>query len=534
MLGSLFAFYQKYFSIIFIFTIVLLVAFAWSQRFIQDDAFISFRYAQNFINGEGLVWNTNERVEGYTNFLWTMLMSAGMICEMNPITCSYFFGLLFFAISLIVTYKTARLLFKSHDSAFLIMLFLGLNYTFLAFATGGLETQMQTAFLVSCFYLTIKIMNIPQVGVINYLYLSIVLSLAVLIRLDSGIIVVPIVIFTVIKIYSQDSSTALKFKRIVTLFIPMALIIGTWFIWKLSYYGNILPNTFYVKASAITSPIKGLKYVSTFFFSYLLFPLAVISIFSGREIFKHRISPFILINSVIGLWIIYLIKIGGDFMEFRFFVPILPFIFLLFGWTIFVFIKNRVYQWALALLIISGSVHHALTFALDPDERIEPIQNLHNHLFAQDENWSGIGKSLRHYFNHIKNVTIGVTAAGAIPYYSGLPSIDMYGLNDHYLAREGFLIGDTPGHQRMSPFNYLIKRGVNLIIAHPMVMKRTDEVKHFPILPSSPNDKYFTIKVLEIPIDSLYKFLTLYLTPNSAVDSVIEQNNWKVHLITKK
>src|SRR5574341_680160 len=39
-----------------------------------DDAYISFRYAQNAIRGYGLVFNPGERVEGFTNFLWTAMM----------------------------------------------------------------------------------------------------------------------------------------------------------------------------------------------------------------------------------------------------------------------------------------------------------------------------------------------------------------------------------------------------------------------------------------------------------------------------
>ena len=55
---------------------VFCLALAWQHRFLQDDAFISFRYARNLATGHGLVWNPGERVEGYTNFLWTLLMAA--------------------------------------------------------------------------------------------------------------------------------------------------------------------------------------------------------------------------------------------------------------------------------------------------------------------------------------------------------------------------------------------------------------------------------------------------------------------------
>ena len=43
------------------------------MRFVQDDAFITYRYARNLARGEGLVFNPGERVEGYTNFLWTVM-----------------------------------------------------------------------------------------------------------------------------------------------------------------------------------------------------------------------------------------------------------------------------------------------------------------------------------------------------------------------------------------------------------------------------------------------------------------------------
>ena len=33
---------------------------------------ISLRYAQNLAAGDGLVWNPGDRVEGITNFLWTL------------------------------------------------------------------------------------------------------------------------------------------------------------------------------------------------------------------------------------------------------------------------------------------------------------------------------------------------------------------------------------------------------------------------------------------------------------------------------
>src|SRR5262249_57546373 len=66
-------------------TLALLLAHAWAYRFQCDDAFISFRYARNLGAGLGLVFNPGlERVEGYTNFLWVVLLAALQRVGLRP------------------------------------------------------------------------------------------------------------------------------------------------------------------------------------------------------------------------------------------------------------------------------------------------------------------------------------------------------------------------------------------------------------------------------------------------------------------
>src|SRR5690606_7995023 len=56
--------------------VVLLVHLWWAHPFTVDDAYISYRYARNFANGLGLVYNLGEPIEGYTNFLWTVILAG--------------------------------------------------------------------------------------------------------------------------------------------------------------------------------------------------------------------------------------------------------------------------------------------------------------------------------------------------------------------------------------------------------------------------------------------------------------------------
>ncbi len=56
-----------------------LVLLAWLSSvawFLCDDAFISFRYVRNLVEGHGLVFNPGERVEGYSNFLWVLELAG--------------------------------------------------------------------------------------------------------------------------------------------------------------------------------------------------------------------------------------------------------------------------------------------------------------------------------------------------------------------------------------------------------------------------------------------------------------------------
>src|SRR2546422_9430847 len=101
------------------------MVFAWYNRFILDDAFISFRYAYNLAHGDGLVWSQGVRVEGYTNFLWTILMSIPIRLGFDPKAFSFFLGLISFALSLVFTYKLALLLTGSRNSALLALILLG-------------------------------------------------------------------------------------------------------------------------------------------------------------------------------------------------------------------------------------------------------------------------------------------------------------------------------------------------------------------------------------------------------------------------
>lgn len=54
-------------------------------NYTSDDAFIIFRYSENWADGHGFVYNTGEKVEGYSNFLWVLLIGLIMRGGLDPI-----------------------------------------------------------------------------------------------------------------------------------------------------------------------------------------------------------------------------------------------------------------------------------------------------------------------------------------------------------------------------------------------------------------------------------------------------------------
>ncbi|OGC41366.1 hypothetical protein A2548_02460, partial [candidate division WOR-1 bacterium RIFOXYD2_FULL_41_8] len=461
-------------------TILALVLLAWLNRFILDDAFISFRYAYNFAHGHGLVWNIGERVEGYTNFLWTMIMTIPMFFNWDPVFFSYVAGVGLFFLSLWFTYKTALLISGSEKVAFFAMLFLGTSYSFSAYATSGLETQLQTclSLVVAFLFLRVILNNLWNPWLL--VGISFLSALAMLTRLDSVVILTVPYLVAFFYLLKEQIDFSTKAKRVVFLCFPVVGILLVWLAWKLWFYGDIIPNTYYAKAISEASAIRGLYYVYLFFLSYCLIPFVLLFLVFSKKIIKS--AGLVTLSATAILWIFYVIKVGGDYMEFRFLIPVLPFIFILISSLIFSFVKTREVKIALVLLVLVGSLHHFFTFGLSTYRgSIDSIPNMYGNIINEDEALAGIGKLLSRAFDKNAKVTIAVTAAGVVPYYSRLTTIDMHGLSDKWVALHGVrlkfkpgreLLGNKPGHSKYATLGYLIKRKVNLLSIQPWIVKK--------------------------------------------------------------
>ena len=115
-------------------------------KFIQDDAYITFRYVANYLNGDGLVFNIGERIEGFTNFGWTIYILLWGSLGFDYIAMAAYSGLIFGGLSLFLIFVIARDLFGPDDRWFsLLALFLvAVNFSFAYWSPAGLETAAFT------------------------------------------------------------------------------------------------------------------------------------------------------------------------------------------------------------------------------------------------------------------------------------------------------------------------------------------------------------------------------------------------------
>lgn len=519
-------------AIAVVFAISLVLAYL--NRFMHDDAFISFRYALNLATGEGLVWNPGDYVEGYTNFLWTLLMSAAIRFGLDPVPVSQALGLLSLLGTLVFAYRLVVFITRSDLAAVLVVLLLGTNFTFSSYATGGLETQFQTFLIVTTVYYSLKIGTDQRWAARRLIALSLLYAAALLTRLDSAAALVPPFLWVSWRLLRSAASNALPLSKVIAWLLPVVIVVGAWLNWKFLYYGDLLPNSFYSKATAsVTSASRGLVYIGYFFLSYVLFPFVLIAPFRAKKI---SFPPSMrLLAAILVTWSVYVIGVGGDFMEFRFLVPVMPFGMMFLVCLIMSFRRQAV-GIALVALVIAGSIWHAATFRAA--HGIASINKLQGHLDNPDEDWIGIGKTLGRLFDG-ETVTIATTAAGAIPYYSGLRTIDQMGINDKFVARRGVLWATRPGHQRLAPHAYLRGVGVNLVIGHPRVspiarpfqqITTVDALEEaFHVLKIEPDKIPPGAGFIDIPVNQWYKVTVFYLTPSEAVDRVVEHNNLRVY-----
>ncbi|SYZ74437.1 membrane hypothetical protein [Candidatus Zixiibacteriota bacterium] len=390
------------------------VVHAVSLSFTQDDAFISYRYVKNFLDGKGLVFNPGERVEGYTNFLFVILMTLFGKLGLDYILFSKIVGIVSGLFLIGLSYFWGRQTELGEFGALSVPLLLAANGVFAYWSISGLETVLFSALIFSGLYLAAR--N-------NILFIPL-LALATLTRPEGGLVFLLILAY-----YLAARINTLK-KVSFYLFI-YAMLIAPQVLFRLFYYHDILPNPFYAKTGlSLEYLTAGVKYGALFSKEYGFYGLILIVPITAFKLLSHEMRLLFSVNII---YIAYIIIVGGDVLhEHRFFVPILASLYLVFAYSTVVLLK-RLFHRRTRLVGISFAVVLSLgavaTFIL-PWSRLMATREAEIALINKMRTAAEIlNREIDWPYS------LATTTIGAVSYYSHAKIIDMLGLTDRTIAK---------------------------------------------------------------------------------------------------
>lgn len=393
------------------------------RGFIVDDAFITFRYVQNLTRGYGLVYNIGERVEGYSNFLWILLLAPFASLGVELVVAAKALGALLGVLTLYLTWRAAR---WQIDGPALAPLFLAASAPFAAWSMGGLETLLFT-FLVLCSgYVFLR----EEARAEGYLS-GLLFGLLALTRPEGLVFLLVTIIFRAWRLYR--SRTCPHRHDAVRLLLAGTIIVP-YFLWRLTYYGYPFPNTVYAKSlgfhpraflEGFVYSYQSMESVGGFFFLAL------------PSLLVLTVSPLSLPISywwlTVGAYTLFIVFSGGDWMPLqRFAVHILPPLYLLLQAGMGVLYRLGRFRWhrAVWIILIVGQVGYLWGYSLEK-RLVNGVGG--GPLIPED---TPIIAYIRQ--NVHPGDAIAVTDAGLISYR--LPPevriVDMVGLTDAHIAHQ--------------------------------------------------------------------------------------------------
>ena len=399
----------------------------------HDDEFIVHRYARHCLQGEGLVFNPGERVEGFSTPGWTLVHAGAQLLRIPPVTTSLLLSILACAVATWAVGELWRRRFADEVwpvpalilaalPAFGWHAVVGLGTTFLAallatwlWAFDRAERRRQTPWLAGC-----------------------LLAAACLVRQECALFALPFA-------WSQ-----LRARRFGVALLPWVAI-GAWTGFRLLYYGRVVPTSYSVKKLPLLEDLRyGLEYLGL---STLECGIAV-AVLAACFAPLATSSALRVARSGLLLFVAFVVYVGGDYMPLaRFFVPVLPIAAVLGSLGVRRLIAER-RDTRLAMVLVA-----VLTPQWTQRERAQ--------LFGEQEFFVQRWEALGRHFGRIlpADAKVAISPIGAFGWHSSLPIVDMLGLtNERILAAEPDLEIAMKGHHRYDAEWVLEERPVAVIL----------------------------------------------------------------------
>ncbi len=312
-------------------SLVLVLGILVVLEFVKDDAYISFRYAHNFVKGHGLTFNPGERLEGYTNFLWTLLLVPFEALGWDLFqVCEVLGTLISIGVIVLMTFHTIRLDRERKELTQLwAAMWLATSSSWVLWAKSGLEQCLAGLLPLAAAWFLFKAREEEDDGRAVKLgaYAGLLAALAAMTRPElhmiGAILGLPLV---------WDAIKARKLpKRGVVYALVLIGLTGAFHFFRYRYYHALLPNTFYAKTGKSDLIWReGLNQLHEMFLFNDLGYVVVLVPFAFMT--KKRMIEKLVALTIAVAFMVFLVKVGVDEMQwFRLYLPALPFLLILAG-----------------------------------------------------------------------------------------------------------------------------------------------------------------------------------------------------------
>ncbi|MFH1049827.1 MAG: hypothetical protein V1779_02725 [bacterium] len=429
-----------------------------------DDEMISMRYAENIANGNGPVWNPGtEPVEGFSNPLWVYLMAGVHLLPIVKAKISLIFqilGVVLLALNLFFIKRCSELL--SGDDVLVVSVIIIITSLYLPlnnWSIQGLEVSLITLLISWSLYLTLKNQNENKFS--NWQL--ILPAIAIWVRMDS--LLIYMVFFIFLFLFNRDKGKEILGTGLFVLLIFLGILIG----WRQYYFGEWLPNTYYLKMTGFPFFLRIYKgfYV---FVKFVLYMTPFVFALPFWFYFKTKNNLLLLPISIFSIMILYSIYIGGDSWEWwlpanRFIsttMPVFIVLSILFLRYLIALKAEKFGKPKQQLIFVCLSIVVFLAINFNSFEYLKG-ELLLEKTFTEKDNRKQTLLALESKKILKEDAVATVVMAGTIPYFLERRCIDLLGKNDKTIARmqvsfnkyRSYIVYN-PGHEK---WNYTYSIG---------------------------------------------------------------------------